>query len=205
MVLRNYPDFIKSFLHFSSSVPAPGKFLKWAALSIVAGALERKVWIRNAGYLLHPNLYIMLVGDPGISRKSTSSQTAMKILRKVPDMYFLSTQVTSASMILAMRESGLNRYVKLNGLSYYNSSSFLYSSEAAVTLKEIQGSIIELLTDFYDCQPNGWNTGEETPWEKRTKSDGPIRIFNPCLNMLACSTPNYLKYKNSQQVYLQIP
>lgn len=190
--MRNFNNFIEGFMEYTQYVEAPDKFLRWSAISVIAGALERKIWIRfNGVQNVHPNLFILLVGSPGLAKKSSSSSAAVNLLKVNKNIRFMSTQMTAASLITQLVEAGAHRYTEVNGEKYHNSSLYLYSSEAAVTLKEITGSVTELFTDFYDCGPDGWSN--DVAWVKTTKMDGDIKIFNPCLNMLACSTPDWLK------------
>lgn len=46
----------------------PEIFRQWGGISCVAGASERKVWIRSMKMDLYPNLYTILVAPPGISK-----------------------------------------------------------------------------------------------------------------------------------------
>lgn len=191
MNTRNFPNFIEAFTEYTQHVEAPKKFLDWSAVSALAGALERKVWINfNGTHPVYPNMYIMLIGAPGLAKKSSSSELAVDLIKANPDLRFMSTQMTSASLVAQLVECGKQRFVTLDNEKYNNSSLYLYSSEAAVTLKEITGSVTELLTDFYDCKPSWWSN--TVAWTKETRSDGRVEIFNPCTNMLACSTPDWL-------------
>lgn len=187
--MRYYTDFIEAFLSYTSSVPAPERYLRWCAMSIIAGALERKVYaVAHGTQPTFPNMYIMLVGPPGLFKKSTSANAAMDILKHVDDLRLMSTQMTQASLIGQLRDAGAQRLHEHQGSQYANSSLFLYASEAAVTLREIGGSVIELLTTFWDS--HAWS--DQPVFTRETKTDGLVRIYNPCLNMLACSTPDWL-------------
>lgn len=189
--MRNYPDIIDAFMEYTQYVEAPEKFLRWSIVSAVAGALERRVWIDFKGQKhCYPNMYTILVGPPGLVRKSTSSSMAFELLRPIEDLRFLATQFTPAALILQIQKSGQGRFFEWDGKSFNNSSVFIYSSEAINTLKQSEGQVVQLLTDLYDCGPDGWNEG--ICWSKETKGDGRIEIFNPCINFLGCSVPDWL-------------
>jgi len=187
--LRHYDDFINAFLEYTAFVEAPESFLKWSAVSVISGALERKTWINfKRQKYCHPNHYIMLVGPPGLVRKSTSAGLAVDLLAEAEATSMLATQFTPAALILQMKRAG-KRKVTFDQ-EYVNSSVYLYSSEAINSLKEKEGGVIQLLTDLYDCGPNGWST--KACWSKETKQDGSIKIFNPCISFLGCSVPDWL-------------
>ncbi len=194
MSKRNFPSFIQAFLDYSENVGAPHKFLLWSAISGVSAALERKTWIvYNGVQVIYPNTYIMLIADSGIAKKSTATRALTEILYEVEDLRFMSTQLSAASLVEQLKDAGDAKTFEFEGVKYKNSSLFAYSSEAKVTIGDQKGlnGIQELLTDFYDCgDPNIWS--DKKGWNKRTLSGGNITVYNPCLNLLACSTPTWL-------------
>lgn len=189
--MRNYPDFVDAFLTYTEYVEAPEKFLRWSALSVVAGALGRKVWVNfKKQDLIFPNLYILLIGGAGITKKSTSSSFAVDLLSPIKGVRQMSTTFTPASLVEQLGRAGAGTQVPYKGKQYQHSSLFCYASEAVNTLKDKEGGVIHMLTDFYDCKPKGWN--DEVAWVKETKGDGQTKIFNMCVNFLGCSTPDWL-------------
>jgi hypothetical protein len=58
---RQCQDWIESFLRSTSEHPSPEIFRRWAAISAIAGALQRRVWTITASAPTHPNMYILLV------------------------------------------------------------------------------------------------------------------------------------------------
>lgn len=192
--MRNYPNFLNAFMEYASYVEAPEKFLRWSALSVLAGCLERKVWVTNGAATWYPNLYIMLVGEPG-SRKSTGSEIAVDLLREVPGISFLADRLNEATFLLRLKSSGIRKTVTLGKEEFRHSACYLYASEAATSFSEMYagGGIIVALTDLYNCGPRGWHNVHA--WTKHTMKDGETQIFNPCVNLLACSTPKWLTTK----------
>lgn len=135
----------------------------------------------------------MLIADSGIANKSTAGRAIMELLYEVESLNFMSTQMSGASLIKQMSDVGSRNAFEYEGIVYKNSSLFSYSSEAKVTIGDSKGlnGVQELLTDFYDCgDPNVWST--KKGWNKQTLSGGDITIYNPCLNLLYCSTPTWL-------------
>jgi hypothetical protein len=191
---RNYPSFIEAFLDYNKNLGVSQKFLLWSAISGIAGCLERRTWIvYNGTQVIFPNLFVMLIADSGIANKSTAGRAIMELLYEVDGLNFMSTQMSGASLIKQMSDAGNRKTFEYEGVVYKNSSIFSYSSEAKVTIGDAKGlgGVQELLTDFYDCgDPNIWSV--KKGWNKETLSGGDITIFNPCLNLLYCSTPTWL-------------
>lgn len=191
---RNFPSFIDGFLEYSKNVGAPHKFLLWSAISGISAALERKTWLKyNGVQVIYPNTYIMLIADSGIAKKSTATRALTEILYELDDLRFMSTQLSAASLVEQLKDAGDAKTFEFEGIKYKNSSLFAYSSEAKVTIGGKSGleGVQELLTDFYDCgDPNIWS--DKKGWSKKTVGGGSTTIYNPCLNLLACSTPAWL-------------
>jgi hypothetical protein len=194
MSKRNHESFTQAFMDYSKAVGAPDKFLLWSAISGIAGCLERRTWITyNNIQVIYPNLFVMLIADSGIANKSTATRPIMDLLYNVETLNFMSAQMTAAALIAQLQRAGDSKEFELKGIKYKNSSVFSYSSEAKVTLGDNKAfsGIQELLTDFYDCgDPSTWS--DRKGWTKHLVSTGEQVVFNPCLNLLYCSTPVWL-------------
>jgi len=177
---------IETYLDLTRNHEATRKVHRWSAISVIAGALERKVWIDRGSYHLFPNLYVFIVGASGVIRKSTSTSMAVRFLRDIESMRIMSERVTAASLIHQLYAAGTT--FETGGKKIMQSATYAYSSELIVLLKENFGSIQELLTTFYDCQPQD----SSKPWVYETRNDGAIKIHGPCLNILGATTSEWL-------------
>src|SRR3990167_798256 len=66
---RIFPDFVEGVIRVvGDHSRAPQIYTRWAAMSIIAGALGRKYWYDAGSYQIRPNLFIMLVGGPGAGK-----------------------------------------------------------------------------------------------------------------------------------------
>lgn len=191
--MRKNKSFIEAFMSHNANLGVPEKFLLWSAISGIAGCLERRTWVNfNGLQVVYPNLFIMLIAKSG-GRKSTAAGAVMKLLYEVEGLNFMSNQTSGASLLTQMQRVGNKKTFEFLGEKYKSSSVFSYSSEAANTIGQTKGmnGVQELLTDLYDNgDPNIWTT--KKAWTKETLSGGEVEIFNPCLNILYCSTPTWL-------------
>src|SRR4051812_35383690 len=101
--LRN-PCWIESFLEATNGLPAPSIFLKWAAISAIAGALERKVWVRMNRMNLYPNMYVFLVAAPGVGKTVSGTQTEI-LWRGLEHHHVAPTNASKAALIDVLAES----------------------------------------------------------------------------------------------------
>lgn len=185
--MRHYDDFLTAYLEYARDGFCPDQFHFWAGVSIVAGSLERKVWIPfEKGRAIYPNLYIFMLSNPGVGKSSAGNRAVFEILKSVQSapgtMNFIPAQITEAAFIQVMARW---REFHVGERKLTQSAAYFYASEASNSLKEMVGGgdIIAALTDFYDCP---------TEWKKMTKGEGETAIFNVCFNLLAGCTFNYL-------------
>lgn len=157
---------------------------------MLAGALERRCFLKRGHFNLYPNLYVFIVGKSGIIRKSTSTGLAVNLLKQLEDIKMLSDRVTAGSLIEQMALSK-KLIEQKSGEDTPQASLYIYSSELIVLMREVFGQIVELLTRFWDCP--------ET-WDYKTKHHGNILLEGVCVNMLAATTIQWLREGVSQQV-----
>lgn len=199
---RRFKSFLDAYCEYAADDFCPPQFAEWCALSVVAAALERRVWLPwNQKYTFFPNIYVLLVSHPG-QGKSVSLDAAVDVLkavsRKTGTINIMPAQVTEAKFIELMghgrsfmhkwTEESLDeagtKVLTPKEMTYFQNAAFYYASEASATLKNIFGDFIACLTNFYDCP---------SAWSRATKKDGkPIVLQNVCMNMLAASTFDYL-------------
>lgn len=175
-------DWLTAFLDYSSYGEAPKHLYFWSGVSAVAGALRRKVWIDQAYFKWHCNLYIILVAPPGIVSKSTTAGIAMNLLKQVPDIKFGPDVVTWPALITAFAESTEGFFI--NDLLYTMSPLTLESSEFGNLLNPQDKEMVDLLVSLWD--------GKAGNFEKKTKHSGNDTVANPWINLIACTTPSWI-------------
>ena len=186
---RKFDDFIEAYLRYADDGFCPPQFSLWSCLSIVAAALERRVFLPwNDTFAYYPNIYVLLVSMPG-DGKSVALNKAVELLqdanRKTSTLNIMPNQVTEAKFIELMGNG--RSFTEHRGgkeIIHRQNAGYYWASEASNSLKNVFGDFIACLTDYYDCPAT---------WERATKKDGkPIRLTNVCMNLLAGSTFDYL-------------
>ena len=181
---RNFGNFIKAYTEYAKDGFTPDEFHFWASISIVAGAMERKCYLPfNNGYKVFPNMYILLVADPGIGKSAAGRKSVTDLLMTLDGINCVPSQNSEAKLIdlLSVRKKFF-----MDGHEQVQCAGYLFASEASNSLKEINGGgdLKPLFTDFYDCPSN---------WEKATMAHDKISLKNVCFNILAGCTFEYLK------------
>ena len=179
------PDWVDSYIAATENITSPLLFRKWAAISTIAGALERKVWVHTKGSNLYPNMYTVLVGPPGVGKTEVTWRTR-EFWGALEDHYIASTSVTKASLIDELAESNrrIITNVPENPVSHFN-SLLLCINELGVLIPAYENEFMNTLTDLWDCKRYS---------ERRRTSKIEIDIERTQLNLLAACTPSYLMH-----------
>lgn len=169
-------------MEYASFSEAPKHMHFWTAVSTIAGALRRHVWIDMAYFRWHPNFYIILVAPPGIVSKSTTAGIGMSLLRKVPDIKFGPDVVTWQALVTGFAESTMS--YEYEGEFHAMSALTIESSEFGNLLNPQDKEMIDLLVNMWD--------GKTGAFEKKTKGSGNDSVENPWINLIACTTPAWI-------------
>lgn len=184
--MRSCSNWIQAYMKYYENTEPATQFHKWTAISVIAGALRKKVHLKLGDRIkIFPNLYIVLVAEPGIARKSQSITFGMRFLQNIPDVV-MSAEATTKEALLQDLEASAQDEAMPDGTLYRHCSLNITSKEFESFLgqKKENTKMLVLLTDLYDC--------EEMPWKYRTKSSGSNVIPSVFLNMEAATTPDSL-------------
>lgn len=180
--MRHFPDWLAAFMDYASCGEAPRHMYFWSAVSAVAGALRRKVWIDQAIFKWYPNFYIVLVAPPGIVSKSTTAGLAMNLLRQVPGIRFGPDVVTWPSLVTSFAEA--TEGFEIGSNIHVMSAMTLESSEFGNLIDPQDRSMIDLMVALWDGKPG--------TFKKQTKASGSDEVENPWINLIACTTPSWI-------------
>ncbi len=182
-VERQCANWLDSFVEWSQLLPAPDLYRKWTAYAALAGALERKVWIKTAKGILYPHLYTILVGPPGVG-KTILTAPVERFWGTLKEHHLAPSSTTKAALMDALNEA--RRIVVRVGETpptYEFNSLLVNSNELGVLLPAYDNEFMNTLTDM-------WNAG---PYRERKRGNQlKIEIPRPQLNLLAATSPSYL-------------
>lgn len=139
-------NFIAEYLKLSQHVESPTSYLKWGAISCISAALRDNVYLSNEYRLTrtYPNMYILLLGDTSLVRKSGPITINKKLLRGVRGLNNTKL-IAGATTIAAI----LKMLANSNAKGPQDGSGYLLASElTAFFVKD--DTTIGNLTDLYD-------------------------------------------------------
>lgn len=179
--MRKLKSWIDSFVEYSSSGTSPEIFRKWGAIAIIAGALERRVWVQTMGSPMYPHLYILLVAPPGIGKTYITAKI-YEMWRALPDQKIAANSVNFASIVDELREAQRNLIIPGEPPIQYHSLKVV-SNDLQVLLPEYDSNILGKLTDIYDALPYS---------ERRRNETNSFNIERPQINLIAATQPKYM-------------
>ena len=178
--MRELHDWLTGFINYTQHGEAPPKVYFWVGVAAIAGALRRRVWIDQRTFKWYPNLYTVLVAPPGVVGKTTTSDLGFELLQRVPGINFGPDVATWQALFDALRD--VHDGVMYNGDLLEMSALSISAGEFGVFLKPDDREMVDQLTNLWDGRPV----------KKRTRMDGEQIITNPCLNLIACTTPAWI-------------
>ena len=185
MAERNFPNWIDAFIEYSQSGECPNHILHWVAISSVASAMAGKTWFNMGKFIWLPNFYVVVVAPPGVISKSITTGTSMDLLREVPEVKWGPSVVTMQALL-----KRLNKFEEDHILPDGNgkhvaktmSPMTIFSGELGNLIAPNDREMLDMLTNLWDG----------TSFTKETLKDGSFTIKNPCLNLIGCTTPEWV-------------
>jgi hypothetical protein len=178
-------DFIDDYLAFTHEKPTPPLFCKWAAITTLSGALEKRVWTMTKMGPQFANLYTMLVAPPGVG-KSNAVNPAEELLKATGKFNIAPNSVTSASFVDALARA--TRTIFPNGdkskiLQYHH--LMVFAAELGVFMNSHDLGFLSIINELFDHKASYRE-------ERRHSLKEPIDIAKPMTTLLLGSQPGFL-------------
>lgn len=175
-------SFLSEYRTFCAGTEAHPTYHMFSGLVALSSIISRRVWIDQGYFKVFPNLYVILVGPPG-NRKTSAMSIAKSLIREV-QIPFTAECVTKEKLVLDMKE---NETCCMELPAEFSKFRVYTPMTAMVTeLSEFLGAgsvgMINFLVTIYD----------QDIYESRTKNKGETIIQGPFLNLLACTTPDWI-------------
>lgn len=179
---RRLANWLDSYLEFTNNSESPELFHIWTALSVLAGALQRKCKLPLGLLTIFPNLYVVLVSPPGEARKGTALDVGWQLLDDI-GVKMAAEATTRESLIRELKNCN-DTIVHIDGKTDFHASLTIFSQELTVFLGYQNRQLISDLTDWYDCRKR---------WTYRTKNMGTDDIIGVWVNLIGATTPELIQ------------
>jgi|TARA_Y100000310_G_C20681323_1_gene816124 hypothetical protein len=168
-------NWIEGFMEYIRDTESPRIFSEWTAYSMLASAMERRVYLTRGHVSIFPDLYVILVARSGM-RKSTAAKIAINDIMRPTGLFNVISTIKMTAEAL---------YKELSNAGTMDHSALIFADELQTFLGSagFKGDVVGALTLLYDSP-------ESAEW--RSLHAG-IRIVERAnVNMLACTTNNYV-------------
>ena len=191
-------DIISDFFQLTQDDWSPEIFRRWSAVSLVAAALERRVWIRTGKFITFPNLYTLLVAPPGTGKQIVAAvrdileevkigNTKEKAFKIAPD------SMTNAALIDTLVDSRQTR-IGPGGAPYSYSSLFVGAEEFSVLMPTYDMGFVGTLNSVY-------NNPAIHREHRRHGRPPKLEIEYPVLNLLGGIQPAFMSSNFPEEVW----
>jgi len=204
-------DFIDLYLDYTKGQESPRDFHFWTAVSLISGAVGRKVWLSRGHDRLYPNHYVILVAGSAMSRKSSAINIGVGLLRRATQnkidsglthgiSTILSGKMTPEALCRAISSRGLEGMLETDAKPVVADNTsrpcYLFSSELGVFLSKAAQSngLVDLLIDWYDCPD---------VFEYITKTSGSDYVYEVFISLLSATTPDWIAQNVTSSVFNQ--
>lgn len=172
-------------MEYTFDTEPPRQFHEWGALSAIASALRKKAWFRFGRMRIHPNIYVVLVSEPGLARKTQAIAYEEEIVGEVSAIVVSADAITPEAMLQDLEIAKAEEVMSDGTVLAHNSLSIISGEfESFLGQKKDNTKMLVLLTDLYDCKIR--------PYRYRTKGAGTNVISSPFLTLYAGTTPESL-------------
>lgn len=180
--MRNFENWLDAYVKFTDNTEPAALFRRWVAISTIASALQRKVWIDWHTHI-YPNMYIVVVGPPGDARKGTAMDPMWNFIREL-NIKTTAQSTTWQQIIVELKKAESPGIPTVEGYSPGHSSLTVYSKEFSNFLGLGNNELISCLTDWWDCP---------STWDRKTKNSGEYGLSNIWLNLIGATTTDLLR------------
>lgn len=182
-------DFVLDFMSLTEDVLSPDIFRLWSAISTVAGAVGRRVWVKNEQGNVYPNLYVLLVAPPGVGKSVIDRvrdlwYDTVEPGSKIPAFAVAPDSMTKAALIDTLAKSK-KMFLPPTGAPFIHHSLLVAAEEFSVLLPAYDMEYIGTLNSI-------WNNKRVHEESRRYGPKQSVVIENPQLNLLGGAQPAWL-------------
>lgn len=183
---RELPNWLDAYLEYTDRSEPPTSYHTWCALSVIAGALQRRVYLQQGlERAIYPNLYVILIGPSGRVRKGVALGIAKELLSKVGTVSIAPESASGREALCTVMKRSLSSFTDPSdgGKMKEHCAISAFSEELSVFLGQGDIKLLANLTDWYDSKDN---------WEYESIGRGKDTIRGVCFNMVGGTAPEWI-------------
>lgn len=182
-------DFFSLYLSYTEKTECPIFFHRWTAVTSLGAYLGRQVHFKFGHFVLHPNLYTMLIGSPG-TKKSSAIKIGAKLLKQAGYTTFAAKKTRQEKFLMDLAEQqelGEEADVLEQNLFGEQDSDLLAPAECFVAADEFNNFIGVGNLEFMSILGELWDY--EGIYDYKLKNSKSVHIKDPTVSILGGNTP----------------
>lgn len=177
-------NLVEAYYNYVKDTEPPINYHGWTMISCLSSLLGRKCYLPQGHLTIYPNLYVVLVGSPGM-KKSSAMSVGKTLLRSIEDFPLAPSSMTREALLESLEKNECTYNSNNINLSYHQLTAFVTEFQEFIGQKHRNAGMLDILTAIWD----------EPTYEYLTRNHKPIVIDKPYVNMLACCTDSWLSEK----------
>lgn len=179
---RSLSNWLEGYLDYTSGTESAKLFHQWVGLSMISCALRKKIHLSLGRLKIYPNMYVVLVAEPGRARKSQAIDFGLPFIRKIEEITVSADAITREALLQDLELCAFDSRMPDDSLFRHSSLNIISKEfESFLGQRTDNTRMLVLLTDLFDCS--------EIPWRYRTKHSGTNTVSSVYLNLLGATTP----------------
>jgi hypothetical protein len=192
-------DFFRQYLQYVGDTESPAIYHRWSAITGIGALLGRQYHLQHGHFSVNPNIYAMLIGNPG-TRKSTAIKTVKKLIIEVGYNTIAADKTTKEKFLLDISgeteeligvRGGKNAAADILDSNLWgdDDSEVLSRPSAECFIMADEWNDFTSLgnLEFYSLLGTFWDYSGI--YKNRIKTGKSVSINNPTISILAGNTP----------------
>ena len=182
---RKLNNWLDAYMEYTAETESAPIFHKWVGISMIAAVLRKKTWLNFGRLRMYPNLYVVLVAEPGVARKTQAISYGTRLINEISGIKISSDAITKEALIEEIIGAEYDEPMRDGSIFKHSSISVISREfESFIGQKKENTKMVVFLTDMFDV--------EELPWKYRTRNKGSEVAPAVFFNLLAATTPDSL-------------
>jgi hypothetical protein len=200
-------DFFQQYFQYVGDTECPVLFHRWAAISGIGAILGRNYSLHHGHFTIHPNIYGMIIGNPG-TRKSTAIRMMKHLVSAAGYDKIAADKTTKEKFLIDISGEACEEYLGgagTNGRSRAKSMEILDANLWGDTDDEISSRAAAecyIMADewndftslgnieFYSLLGTLWDY--EGVYKNRIKNGKSVSVNNPTISIIGGNTQHSL-------------
>lgn len=180
-------DFFSQYLQYASENEVPTFFHRWCAIATIGALLGRRMYFQHGHMKIMPNIYCMLIGEPG-TRKSTGIKMIKQLIRKIGYDSIAADKTTKEKFLLDLGgyedDLGSQDLVEQN---LFGTDAGGDPRECFIMADEFNDFFGNNTLEFISLLGSLWDY--DGVYESRIKNGKSVTIPDPTISILGGNTP----------------